>query len=91
MCTLADESWQIYYYRDKNQVEVDFILENHARKVIAIEVKASHTVFHQDFRGLRKLATLAGKNWITGIVLYHGNQCLSFGNNLWAIPFSPLD
>ncbi|WP_232048504.1 DUF4143 domain-containing protein [Legionella adelaidensis] len=91
MCSMEDESWNIYYYRDKDQVEVDFILENHSRKIIGIEVKASQTVFNQDFRGLRKLATLADKNWISGIVLYSGDKCLSFGDNLWAIPLSFLD
>jgi hypothetical protein len=40
---------------------------------------------------LRKLAGLADKNWISGIVLYNGDKCLSFGDNLWAIPFSLLD
>lgn len=91
MCALQNESWNIYYYRDKDQVEVDFILENHAQKIIGIEVKASQTILNQDFRGLRKLASLADKNWISGIVLYNGDQCLSFGDNLWAIPFSFLD
>lgn len=91
MCTLANEPWNIYYYRDKDLVEVDFILENHARKIIGIEVKASQTILNQDFRGLRKLASLADKNWISGLVLYSGDKCLSFGDNLWAIPFSFLD
>ena len=89
--TVADEPWTIYYYRDKDKVEVDFVLENHARKIIGIEVKASSTVFNQDFRGLRKLATLTDENWISGIILYNGDKCLSFGDNLWAIPFSLLD
>lgn len=89
--TLTEEPWTIYYYRDKDQVEVDFILENHARQVIGIEVKASQTIVNQDFRGLRKLAALTDKNWMSGIVLYHGNQCLPFGDNLWAIPLSMLD
>ena len=88
---MSDAPWNIFYYRDKDQVEVDFVLENHARKIIGIEVKASSTVFNQDFRGLRKLASLADENWISGIVLYNGNQCLSFGDNLWAVPFSLLD
>lgn len=91
MCTLANEPWNIYYYRDKDQVEVDFILENHARKIIGIEVKASQTILNQDFRGLRKLASLADKNWVSGIVLYSGDKCLSFGDNLWAVPFKFLD
>lgn len=91
MCTQQNEPWNIYYYRDKDQVEVDFILENHAHKIIGIEVKASQTILNQDFRGLRKLASLADKNWISGIVLYNGDKCLSFGDSLWAIPFSFLD
>ncbi len=89
--SFTEEPWNIYYYRDKDKVEVDFILENHVRKVIGIEVKASHTIFNQDFRGLRKLADLTDKNWISGIVLYNGDKCLSFGDKLWAIPFSMLD
>lgn len=87
----TDEPWSIYYYRDRDQVEVDFVLENHARQLIGIEVKASQTITNQDFRGLKKLAGLAGKHWISGIVLYNGDKCLPFGNNLWAIPFSMLD
>lgn len=86
--TISEDSWSIYYYRDKDQVEVDFVLENHARKVVGIEVKASTTVSNQDFRGLKKLASLAGKDWMTGIILYNGRQCLPFSDNLWAIPFS---
>ncbi len=91
MCTISNEPWNIYYYRDKDQVEVDFILENHARKIIGIEVKVSHTILNHDFRGLRKLASLADKNWVSGIVLYSGDKCLSFGDNLWGIPLSLLD
>jgi predicted AAA+ superfamily ATPase len=85
------DSWDIFHYRDKDQTEVDFILENGANQIIGIEVKASSTVFGHDFRGLRKLSALAGKDWISGIVFYNGEQCLSFGDALWAIPFSFLD
>lgn len=89
--TMTEDPWNIYYYRDKDKVEVDFVLENHARKIIGVEVKASQTVSNQDFRGLRKLATITHNNWLSGIVLYNGNTCLPFGDNLWAIPFSLLD
>lgn len=87
---VAVEPWEIFYFRDKDQNEVDFVLEDEKRKVIGIEVKASSTVFSHDFKGLNKLASLAGDNWSSGIVLYDGSQCLSFGQNLWAIPFSML-
>ncbi len=58
MCTQQNEPWSIYYYRDIDQVKVDFIPENHAHKIIGIDVKASQTILNQDFRGLRKLAYL---------------------------------
>lgn len=86
-----DESWDIFHYRDKDQIEVDFVLENSANKIIGIEVKASSTVFNQDFRGLRKLSSLVKNDWICGVVFYNGEQCLSFGDSFWAIPFSLLD
>lgn len=89
--TLSDELWNIYYYRDKDQIEVDFVLENQAQNIIGIEVKASSTVVSQDFKGLRKLASLSEEKWMSGIVLYNGKQCLSFGENLWAIPLALLD
>lgn len=88
---VTSEPWEVYYYRDKDQVEVDFVLENQDRKIIGIEVKASSTVFNHDFVGLKKLAGLVGDDWVSGIVLYDGDKCLSFGNNLWAVPFSLLE
>ncbi|MES2204823.1 MAG: ATP-binding protein [Pseudomonadota bacterium] len=90
MIAITPDPRNIYYYRDKDQVEVDFVLENQDRKLIGIEVKAGATIFNHDFTGLRKLASLVGDDWISGIVLYDGDQCLSFGNNLWAIPLSLL-
>ena len=86
-----DEPWDIFHYRDKDQIEVDFVLENSENKIMGIEVKASSTVFNQDFRGLRKLSALVGNDWICGIIFYNGEQCLSFGDSLWAIPFSLID
>ncbi len=86
----SPEPWDIFHYRDKDQYEVDFVLESPERKIIGIEVKASSTVLNSDFRGLRKLAALADDHWISGIILYDGDQSLSFGENFWAVPFSLL-
>jgi len=69
---------------------VDFVLENPERKIIGIEVKASSTIFNHDFRGLRKLASLVGNDWLSGIVLYDGEQSLSFGDGLWAYHYPHL-
>lgn len=88
--SLTSEPWQIYHYRDKDQVEVDFVLESPDRQLIGIEVKAAATVTHNDFRGLKKLQSLTGKRFTTGIVLYDGDRALPFGESMWAIPMSLL-
>ena len=88
--SLTPEPWQILHYRDKDQVEVDFVLESPDRQLIGIEVKAAATVTRDDFRGLKKLQTLTGKRFASGIVLHDGNQVLSFGEGLWAVPLALL-
>lgn len=88
--SLTPEPWQIFHYRDKDQVEVDFVLESPDRQIIGIEVKAAATVFASDFQGLRKLQSLTGKRFASGIVLHDGDQALSYGQGLWAIPFAML-
>lgn len=88
--SLTPEPWQIFHYRDKDQVEVDFVLESPDRQIIGIEVKAAATVFASDFQGLRKLQSLTGKRFASGIVLHDGDRALPFGQGLWAIPFAML-
>jgi len=88
--SLSPEPWFISHYRDKDQVEVDFILESPLRDLIGIEVKASATVDAGDFKSLRKLQSMAGTQFSSGIVLYDGAQALSFGDRLWAVPLSAL-
>lgn len=86
--SLTPEPWQVMHYRDKDQVEVDFILESSDRQLIGIEVKAAASVTTADFRGLKKLQTLTGANFTSGIVLYDGEQVLSMGERLWAVPLA---
>ena len=84
----SEESWQIFHYRDKDQVEVDFVLEGTDRQIIGIEVKAAATITRDDFRGLKKLHTITGARFTSGIVLYDGDQVLPFGEKLWAVPLA---
>jgi hypothetical protein len=43
-----------------------------------------------DFRGLRHLASRLGDRFRAGIVLYAGEQQLSFGDRLTALPMAAL-
>lgn len=80
----------LLHYRDKDQVEVDIVLETDSGQVAGFEVKAAASVNAADFAGLRKLAQAAGDDFIGGMVLYDGPHVASFGGNLHALPFSGL-
>jgi predicted AAA+ superfamily ATPase len=65
-------------------------LENRRDEVVGIEVKAVSTVRAEDFRGLRHLAERLAEDFVVGIVLYTGDQTLSFGPKLRAMPINAL-
>lgn len=89
-CTWSERRYAMYFYRDKNQREVDFVLEDAQGSILGIEVKAAATVGGNDFAGLRQLAALATDRFAAGIVLYDGDTTLPFGPNLWAVPLGTL-
>ncbi len=86
----ADERVSFFHYRDKDQVEVDFVIENEAGDVVGIEVKAAATVVAPDFRGLERLRNATDDAFALGVVLYDGDQIVPFGRRLFAAPFSSL-
>ncbi|MBN2244015.1 MAG: ATP-binding protein [Acidobacteria bacterium] len=88
-------SWQekgirFYYFRDKYNHEVDIVLERGAHEIAGIEVKASATVTTSDFRGLRKFRDTVKKGFVSGVILYDGETCVSFGDDLYAVPLRLL-
>ena len=87
---LADQPVRLYHYRDRDQYEVDAILEAPSGEIIACEIKAAETVRSEDFRGIQRLARRLGDQLTAGIVLYAGGQPLPFGERLRAWPISAL-
>jgi hypothetical protein len=85
-----DEAPTLFHFRDKDGAEVDIVVEQGARAVAGIEVKAAATVTGADFRGLRKLAQAAGRRFTHGVVLYDGDTTLPFGDKLQAVPLRNL-
>ncbi|GAA3444911.1 ATP-binding protein [Planomonospora venezuelensis] len=88
--TWAEDDIRLFHYRTKDQVEVDAVLEKADGRIAGVEVKASATVRSEDFRGLRLLERQAGDAFAAGVVLYTGDQALSFGPRLKALPVSAL-
>ena len=86
----AESDYQLFYYRDHDQYEVDFIIENAAGDLVGVEVKAAATVTVGDLRGLKRLASVAGEQFKMGVILYDGSETLPLGDGLWAAPLSSL-
>ncbi|MFC1567618.1 ATP-binding protein [Pseudomonadota bacterium] len=86
----SDSDIQFYHFRDKDQYEVDIVMEQHGGGVVAVEVKAAATVTEKDFKGLKRLQSMVGPSWEMGIVFFDGEIPLSFGDGLIAMPISGL-
>ena len=81
---------EFFHYRDKDQVEVDIVIERGAREVAGVEVKAAATVTPSDFRGLRKLKKAASERFVAGAVVYDGEITAGFGDGMFAVPIRSL-
>ncbi|GAA1320474.1 ATP-binding protein [Leucobacter albus] len=88
--TWSTRSTRMFHYRDDENREVDFIVEDRSRSIAGIEVKASSSPGHADFAGLRYLRDRVGDQFVAGVVLHTGQRAHSFGDRLWALPLSTL-
>jgi len=77
-------------YRDKDQNEVDVVIEDRRGGIIGVEVKAAASVNAADFRGLKRLKEATGDKFKMGLVLYDHDRAVPFGDRLWAAPISCL-
>lgn len=83
----VDRDLRFSHYRDKDQVEVDLVIEQ-GQSVWGIEVKKAASIQAKDGAGLAKLAALCGDSWRGGVLLYTGSHCLSLSHieNTFAVP-----
>lgn len=86
----AAEPVRLFHYRDKQQREVDVVLERHSGEVAGIEIKAAATPTRADFAGLRHLRDKLGARFAAGVLVYLGADTLSFGDRLAAVPLAGL-
>jgi len=88
--TTADGDYRLMYYRDADKFEVDVVIENGAGQLVGVEVKAAATIKENDLRGLKKLASLAARQFKMGVLLYDGTETMPLADGLWAAPLSTL-
>lgn len=85
-----EKLFEFSHFRDKQQNEVDIVIEDRRGRIVGIEVKAAATVSNSDFSGLRMLAEASGDRFVSGFVLYDHQNVIPFGERLYAVPFSAL-
>lgn len=87
---LAETAVAIYYFRDRDGREIDFVLEARDGRIVAIEVKASASPGGDATRHLAWLRDRLGDRFSLGIVLYLGEHTLPHGDRILAVPLSAL-
>lgn len=80
------EKIKIYHYRDSNQVEVDFVLENADGDLIAIEVKAKANISNRDLNNLKAFQKVCGSKLKKCYVLHTGNDTYPIEPGFDALP-----
>jgi len=82
---------RFWHYRDKDQIEVDLVIEI-GSQLWGVEVKAAATVNASDGKGLQRLAQVAGSRFKGGLVFYDGEAVLPIDRkrNILAAPLARL-
>lgn len=80
----------LYGYRDRDQREVDLVLEATDGRVVGVEAKAAATAARADVAALRHLRDRLGDAFVCGVVLYTGSATVPLDERIWALPLSAL-
>lgn len=85
----AEQTVHLFHYQ-RDREDIDFIIENNAGEIAAIEVKAAATIDRRDRRSLERLRDARSDAFRAGIIVHAGAQTIPLGDRLWAVPFSGL-
>lgn len=87
---LENLDYSLYHYRDREKREIDFIIQD-SNNIYGIEVKSGTLISRDHFKHLKwfKNNLVKDKHFV-GIVLYSGENVVSFGEDMYAIPINNL-
>jgi len=88
--TWSNAKVRCFHFRSHQGHEVDLVLEDASGKIYGIEIKLAAAVTAKHFSGLRVLKAIAGRNFVSGAVIYTGSQVVPFGHDLYAMPVPAL-
>jgi len=85
----AQSTIRLYHYQRERE-DIDFVIENRAGEIAAIEVKARASLQSRDWKWLAALRDARGEQFKSGILIYAGEQTIPLGDRLWAVPYAGL-
>jgi predicted AAA+ superfamily ATPase len=89
-CALMTPAPRLHHLRSREGREIDLLIEVGARRLVAIEVKATATPNPTDARHLRWLRRELGGQSLTTVLLHTGPETLRFEDGTIAAPISAL-
>jgi predicted AAA+ superfamily ATPase len=82
---------RIFHYRDREDREIDFIIEDQNGRIVCVEIKSGSVVSKDDFKHIIWFKNNIVKNKeVVSIILYSGENTVSFGDGLTAVPIAAM-
>lgn len=85
----AETPARLHHYQRQN-ADIDLVLEAADGSLAAVEVKAAATVTQGDTKRIRELRDTTGDRFRAGVVLCARAETVPLGDRLWAVPVSGL-
>ena len=86
-----NNEYTLHHYRDRRGREIDFIIENENGDIVGVEVKGGSHISKDDFKHLEWFRNNLAKNKkFIGVILYSGENTISFGEDMIAVPTACL-
>jgi predicted AAA+ superfamily ATPase len=81
----------MYHYRDRENREIDFIIEDQNGQTACVEIKSGTAISKDDFKHIMWFKNNIMKNRDTiSVILYSGENTVSFGDGLLAVPMAAI-
>ncbi len=88
--TWSETDVRLHHFRDRAGSEIDALIVAPGQRIVGIEAKGSATITPADARHLAAFRDRLGESFVHGFVLYLGEQTLSLGDRLTALPVAAL-
>lgn len=89
--TWSSTSARLHHYRDRDQYEIDLIVEAADGRVVAVEVKSSTVARASDTRAIARMRDRldqVGDDFVAGVVFHAGTTRTTLGDGLAGLPIA---